>query len=149
MNDDYHLPNSELGDKRSRDTGPCNDALRDRFAVLRREEEEHMPEFASLWRGRTRAPGGKARWFLAGACALIVVVAVLWPRSAQRRPAGVSVASIAEWKAPTDFLLETPGWELLRTVPEIGEWRGYTAAIPPTRPSQVKKKVSHTKGGRT
>src|SRR6476659_5864137 len=49
------------------------------------------------------------------------------------KAADVSVASLAEWKAPTDFLLETPGRELLRTVPEIGEWRGYTVALPGTR----------------
>lgn len=144
MNDDCHLPDSGPGGKGPRDSGPHDDALRGRFAVLRREEEEHVPEFASLWRGRVRAPRGKARWVVAAACALIVVVAVLWSRSGKRGPEEVSVASITEWKAPTDFLLETPGRELLRTVPEIGEWRGYTAAtIPQTRPAQVKKKVLH------
>ncbi len=37
-----------------------------------------------------------------------------------------SATSITEWKAPTDFLLETPGSELLRTVPQIGNWQGYS-----------------------
>ena len=144
MNDDYHLPKSGLGSKGVRDSGPDDDALRDRFAVLRREERESVPEFASLWRSRVRAPRGKVRWVVAAACVLIVLAAVLRPRSGKRGPEGVPVASITEWRAPTDFLLETPGRELLRTVPEIGEWRGYTAArVPRTKPSQVKKKVLH------
>ena len=143
MNDDYHLSKSGAGGKGPRDSGPDDSALRRRFTVLRREEEKSVPEFASLWRGRVRAPRGKTRWVVAAACALIVLAAVLWPRSGKRGPEGVPVASITEWKAPTDFLLETPGRELLRTVPEIGEWRGYTAATVPGRPSQVKKKVLH------
>jgi hypothetical protein len=35
--------------------------------------------------------------------------------------------SIEDWTAPTDFLLETPGIELLETVPSIGE-------VPTVRP---------------
>ena len=141
MNDD-NRPNSHAGDKDSlgSDVRADDAALRDRFAALRREEERQAPEFASLWPGRARAPRGKTRWLVAAACALIVVAAVLWLRSAGRKPADVS---LAEWKAPTDFLLETPGRDLLRTVPEIGEWRGYTVAFPGTRPEPARKKVLH------
>jgi hypothetical protein len=143
MNDEHHLPDLDLRNNRSRDAGLRDDDLRDRFAGLRREEEQRVPEFARLWRGRT-PPRGKGRWLVAATCALIVVVCILWVRLAQRKPADISVASITEWKAPTDFLLETPGRELLRNVPEIGEWRGYTAAtIPEARPSEVKRKVLH------
>jgi hypothetical protein len=31
----------------------------------------------------------------------------------------------------------------LRTVPEIGEWRGYMATTPGAPPSEVKKKLLH------
>lgn len=139
MNDKF-----DLRDKGSREAGLNDDDLRGRFIVLRREEEQGIPKFASLWRGRARAPFGKGRWLVAAACALGVVVCILWLRSAQRKPQDVSVASITEWNSPTEFLLETPGRELLRTVPRIGEWRGDTAATTATDGhSQVRKKVLH------
>ncbi len=145
MNDDRSLTNSQSSGKglHRADLPDGDDALRDRFAALRREEERQAPEFASLWPGRARAPRGKTRWLVAAVCALIVVAAVLWLRSAGRKPADVSVVSLTEWKAPTDFLLETPGRELLRTVPEIGEWHGYTVALPGTRPAPARKKILH------
>lgn len=138
MNGDQHLHNPERRNPGS------DDALRDRFTMLRREEEQQAPEFASLWRRTVRAPRSKKQWRIAAACLLIMVAAVLWLRSTQRRNADFSVASITDWKAPTDFLLETPGRELLRTVPEIGGWRGYTGtAMPQARPSQLDNKVLH------
>lgn len=141
MNDD-NRPYSQPGVKGplGSDVRAGDGALRDRFAALRREDERQAPEFASLWPGRACAPRGKTRWLIAAACALIVAVSVLWIRSAWRKPADVS---LAEWKAPTDFLLETPGREMLRTVPEIGEWRGYTVALPGARPAPARKKVLH------
>jgi hypothetical protein len=144
MNDGHNLPDLDLRDKRSRDAGLCDDDLRDRFTVLRREVEQGVPKFASLWRGRARVPLGMGRWLVAAGCALIVVVSILWLRSAQRKAEDVSVASITDWNSPTEFLLETPGRELLRTVPEIGEWRGYTpVTIHKTTPSEIKKKLLH------
>jgi hypothetical protein len=117
-----------------------DNTLRRGFAALRREEDQQTPEFATLWRSRARAQRRQARWFAAAACALIALLAFLWIRSVQRRPDDKTVASITEWKAPTDFLLETPGRELLRTVPEIGEWQVYTA-LPGVTPSPLVKKV--------
>jgi hypothetical protein len=134
MNDKRRHSDSELGGSDSDDT------LRRRFAVLRREEEQHAPEFATLWKARAETRRRQARWFAATACALIALLAFLWIRSAQRRPEEKAVASITEWRAPTDFLLETPGRELLRTVPEIGEWQLYTA-MPGATPSPVGRKV--------
>jgi hypothetical protein len=134
MNDKGRHSDSELGGSDS------DDMLRRRFAVLRREEEEHAPAFGRLWRGRPHARRRQTRWIAAAASALIVLLALLWIRSVQRRPDDKTVASITEWKAPTDFLLETPGRELLRTVPEIGQWHVYTA-IPGATPSPVGKKL--------
>jgi hypothetical protein len=117
-----------------------DNTLRRRFAALRREEDQQTPEFALLWQAGAGARRPQARWFAAAACALIALLAFLWIRSVQRRPGDKIVASITEWKAPTDFLLETPGRELLRTVPEIGEWQVYTA-LPRVTPSPLVKKV--------
>lgn len=134
MSDKRRHSNRELGGSDSDDT------LRRHFAVLRREEEQHAPEFATFWKARAEAPRRQARWFAATACALIALLALLWIRSAQRRPEEKTAASITEWKAPTDFLLETPGRELLTTVPEIGQWHVYTA-MPGATPSPARKKV--------
>jgi hypothetical protein len=130
---DQRYSDSELGGG-SPNGGLPDDMLRRRFAALRREEDQQAPEFATLWRSRARAQRRQARWFAAAAWALIALLAFLWIRSVQRRPDDKTVASITEWKAPTDFLLETPGRELLRTVPEIGEWQAYTA-MPGATPS--------------
>jgi hypothetical protein len=117
-----------------------DDMLRRGFATLRREEDQHAPEFARLWQAGTGARRRQTGWFVAIACALIALLAFLWIRSVQRRSDDKTVASITEWKAPTDFLLETPGRELLRTVPQIGEWQVYNA-MPGATPSPRGKKV--------
>jgi len=133
MNDQRYT-NSELGG------GDSDNTLRRRFAALRREEDQHAPEFTRLWRAGAGARRRQTRWFAAAACALVALLALLWIRSVQRRADDKTVASITEWKAPTDFLLDTPGRELLRTVPKIGEWQVYTA-MPGATPSPRGKKV--------
>jgi hypothetical protein len=120
--------------------GDSDNTLRRRFVALRREEDQQAPEFATLWKARAGKRRRQTRWFAATACALIALLAFLWIRSVQRRHDDKTVASITEWKAPTDFLLETPGRELLRTVPEIGEWQVYTA-MPGATPSPRVKKI--------
>ena len=120
--------------------GLPDDMLRRRFAALRREEDQQAPEFARLWQPRAGTRRRQARRFAAVASLLVALLALLWIRSVQRRPDDKTVASITEWKAPTDFLLVTPGSELLRTVPEIGEWQVYTA-MPGATPSPRGKKV--------
>jgi hypothetical protein len=144
MNGDQNLHKDDRGDKAPLDTSLQDTALRKRFAGLRQEEQQHTPAFAPLWSGRARAPHRKGLWYVATACVLIVVVAILLLLSERPSRNEVSMVEITEWKAPTDFLLETPGREILQTVPEIGRWRGYTAATPPADGhSQVKKKVLH------
>ncbi|HXO37212.1 MAG TPA: hypothetical protein VN872_01165 [Candidatus Acidoferrum sp.] len=144
MSGDQNLPNADRGEKASADTGLHDSALHNLFARMRQEEHQHIPSFASLWGARTRTPLGKGLWFVAAACALIVVAAVLLLRLEPPKGEEVSMASITQWKAPTDFLLETPGREILHTVPEIGKWQGYTAAAPAAgEHSQVRKKVLH------
>lgn len=143
MNGDQNRPTGDRGDKASADTGLHDSDIRDYFAMLRRQEQ-HVPVFDSLWGRKTRAQRGKRLWFAAATFALIVVAVVFLLRLGRPRREAVSIASITEWKAPTAFLLETPGREILQTVPEIGKWRGYTAATPAADGhSQVRKKVLH------
>ena len=122
-----------------------DDDLRDRFAALRREEEPQAPEFAALlpgMAGRSRRRDGRR---ILGATALVIIAAavILWLRPAPpatRQEPGRPAASLTQWRAPTDFLLETPGRDMLRTVPAIGVWQGYIEVPKPgQKHTQVKK----------
>lgn len=94
--------------------------LRKLFAQLKGEDRGHTPSF--------RAPVMRvaSRWRLPARVALaaaIVVIAVVLARPDQpprttMRPA-VHLGTTA-WRSPTDFLLNTPGSELLRSVPSVG-----------------------------
>jgi hypothetical protein len=97
--------------------------LRQAFAALRREDAEQAPPFdgvltaAQLRRGRRRlAPvlGGLA----ASVAAIVIVVVVVAVRHPPSTPP--PAAGIEQWTAPTDFLLRTPGREILETTPRIG-----------------------------
>lgn len=103
-------------------TTPPDDetGLREAFAALRREDAATAPPFARVLAGRVVHRRFLApllgRLVAAASLAAAVVVAV-----AVRRPAPPPAAlSIEPWTAPTDFLLQTPGLELLETVPRIG-----------------------------
>ncbi len=141
-NDDPSGP--QLKPRAGEADGLPDDALRAGFAALRREEAEQAPPFAGLWGRKVHSGRRRWGWFVATACVLIAA-AVFWIRLRQPEPSN-TVASITEWKAPTDFLLETPGSELLRSVPRFGEldsngWSGDTERVPPARPLLVHKKV--------
>ena len=116
---------------------PSNDRdLRERFAALRREDASQAPEFDAVLRHARRSKTAWSRW--AAAAAMVVVAAVLlvkfYPRPAP------PTQSITEWKSPTDFLLETPGRDLLQTMPSFGPW---TAEPPPSEsPTPAGKKKS-------
>jgi anti-sigma factor RsiW len=66
-------------------------------------------------------------WTLAGATATAATVLVLgawWYRGMAREipPEEVTAAQkLADWRAPSDSLLATPGQEILRTTPKLGE----------------------------
>jgi hypothetical protein len=107
--------------------------LRESFAALRREVEAHVPPISILAppphkRGYPWLPGKLA----AGAIGLaILIAAAVWllpgfrvAHPASNRDREQATASITSWKPATDFLLDTPGRELLQGVPEIGVWHG-------------------------
>lgn len=66
-------------------------------------------------------------WVLVGASAtLVAVITTGWIReqkkSQEARETEIAAAQkLAEWRAPSDVLLETPGNEILRTTPKLGE----------------------------
>ena len=65
-------------------------------------------------------------WTLAGATAAIVALmigATMYRRAAQRitEKELAAVQRLTEWRAPSDALLVTPGQEILRTMPRLGE----------------------------
>lgn len=98
--------------------------LRDRFRVLRSEVERTAPPY--------RRPADRpARvrlapvWVAAAALATLVAGAV-WIATRDGTPSPQSLVSLDAtwWAGPTDFLLVTPGIELLRSVPTLGAIEG-------------------------
>ena len=127
---------------------PEDHDLRDGFAKLRREDQAQAGEFQdSLRRARPRmAPVRRALW-VAAAASLAVFIAVgvrSLQRPGQRNPASPDV-SITEWRSSTDFLLRTPGAEILHTVPRIGELPAYTGTPGESRPTPAIRKKNVTK----
>ena len=76
--------------------------------------------------GSKRVPRWRA-WTLAvatAAAATVLVLGAWWYRGTSREipPEEVTAAQkLAEWRAPSDSLLATPGREILRTTPKLGE----------------------------
>jgi hypothetical protein len=110
--------------------------LRERFARLREEERARAPSFdatlAAALSRRTPRRTPRPTWALAGiAVAAAGIVVALLLRSGEQprystpltRPARVAAGAhsagtrAVAWSSPTDFLLKTPGSDLLRTVP--------------------------------
>ena len=99
------------------------------FDALRSDTVASAPSFASLtsplamntWRRRQR----RRRGALLAVAIILPLFLALWPR-APREPdferftalTGLDPGEVT-WRAPSDFLLDIPGSELLRTVPLI------------------------------
>ncbi|MBC7790041.1 MAG: hypothetical protein H7Z74_08845 [Anaerolineae bacterium] len=111
--------------------------LRERFARLREDERVRAGSFLRV---RTRSSRALDRGWTASmrvvmaAAAVIAFAFVTVTRVSDRRgtasvvPGAVTAMSalpIGSWDAPTDFLLKTPGAQLLNTLPSIGRTRGW------------------------
>lgn len=96
--------------------------LRQAFAALRREDAKEAPTFDALVARTPLRRGRRGLVPLLGGLAAVSAVAVVLVVAAGRRPgpAPPPAASIGQWIAPTDFLLRTPGYEILQTTPLIG-----------------------------
>ena len=99
--------------------------LRERFARLRAEERRAVSRFELRPRARRLRP---VRTLIAATAALMLVAIIAFTL----RPGRVSFSaadraaarSVADWHPPTDFLLRTPGSELLTTTPRIPDLKG-------------------------
>ena len=98
--------------------------LREQFSSLRREDAGRTPSFHRVLQKLKRTHSIDARLRALIACLAIAATAlpVFWNfhHRAATAPA-IAAPWLADWRAPTDFLLNTPGRELLRAVPQIGE----------------------------
>jgi hypothetical protein len=113
--------------------------LRERFAALRREDAAQAPGFAVPGQGRTQTPWSR-RMPDVGLAALVLASVVFFTlHRGPERPAHGQ--SITEWKSPTDFLLQTPGRELLNSVPAFTQWP-LGVAPPAATPKPFSKKRS-------
>lgn len=99
--------------------------LRERFAHLRAEERAGVPRFEPGPRERQR----HVAWRVIAATATLLLVVTL-TIAIRPHPTRFSesdhaaVRSVAEWHPPTDFLLRTPGSEMLTTTPHIPDLKG-------------------------
>lgn len=97
--------------------------LRERFAEFRRQDQARAADFNTFLRRRGTA--GLLRrfpaWIAVAACLTIAIGVVLGTRRTSR-PHPAPEMSITEWRSSTDFLLRTPGQEVLQTVPKFGGW---------------------------
>lgn len=91
--------------------------LRERFARLRRADGAQAPDFRRLVdgaRGARARPRSLAPALLAGGVIAAVGLAAIQRLAAPPVERG---PTLSEWSAPTDFLLRTPGHELLFSSP--------------------------------
>ncbi len=93
--------------------------LRRRFAQLRESDRERVPAFARPYQSRRARPLPRA-WFVKRARVIGVAAAVaFWMVRWSSFPHSGTTPAIVTWRAPTDVLLDTPGSELLGTMPAL------------------------------
>jgi hypothetical protein len=93
--------------------------LRELFSRLKREDRARVPSY------RTPVASVAPRWRpvarLAVAAAVVLIVLVLGrPDRTLDMVRQLVDLGAATWESPTDFLLITPGSELLRSIPAVG-----------------------------
>jgi hypothetical protein len=93
------------------------------FESERRADESAAPDLDALLARRPRrrrSAGRRIALATAAALASLVTAAVLLVRgAAHRAPAAEPPKQLADWQSPTDFLLDTPGSELLTQIPTL------------------------------
>jgi hypothetical protein len=100
-----------------------------RQAMKQAHADESAPPFAALLTGRRQARVRPA--WLAVATGAVALGLALFLRPAQPQPVA-SERGLPSWTAPTDFLLETPGASILRTVPSLAvDVPDYTKGVLP------------------
>lgn len=115
--------------------------LRETFALQRGEEEKDVTELHRLLEA-ARAQRVRQRWALAPvALAATILVALglaigraLQPSEPLAPPGREPAKSLAEWTAPTAFLLRTPGHDFLSTLPAFARAEPSLNPDTPPRP---------------
>jgi hypothetical protein len=101
--------------------------LRQLFAQLRHEDWAGVSPFRAPALGEASRRRQSLRLLLAAAAIVLIALLLARPqRNPWNTPSHVVDLGAAAWRSPTDFLLTTPGRELLRTVPALGspdQWR--------------------------
>jgi hypothetical protein len=94
--------------------------LRELFARLRQEDRARIPSFRAPATREAPRWTWSARITVAAAIVLIALVLARPDRDPRNTSLHVVDLGAGAWRSPTDFLLITPGSELLRTVPAVG-----------------------------
>jgi hypothetical protein len=94
--------------------------LREMFARLKQEDRARVPSFRTPMAREAPRSGRAARVAIAAAIVLIALVLARPDQTPRTTPRQVVDLGAAAWQSPTDFLLITPGSELLRSVPAVG-----------------------------
>jgi len=90
--------------------------LRNAFARLRDAESATVPRFRVDVPRRRAVPRIA---FAAIALVLVVTIGFVARRSHERPAKPPSNVTLSTWRAPTDFLLRTPGRELVASTPRL------------------------------
>ncbi len=90
--------------------------LRDAFVRLREAESRTIPPFRVAHVQHAHAP---RLAFALVALLLLVTGAIFIRRSHERDRIPPPNVTLSTWRAPTDFLLQTPGRELLVSTPRL------------------------------
>ena len=100
------------------DDDPLAPSLDELFAARERRDEAASPSFARVLRRPARGAGGW-QWVPATVGLLLLALIVFGIIGRRWHPAPEPVPTLADWKAPTDFLLNVPGGELLDSTPSF------------------------------
>ena len=103
--------------------------LRELFAQLKEQERARTPSFRAPAMRATPRFRPMVRVALAAAIVVIAVV-LARPDETPRTTAQLVDLDATSWRSPTDFLLNTPGSELLRSVPAVGLPDDWTPTYP-------------------
>jgi hypothetical protein len=100
--------------------------LRRLFARLKQEDRVRVPSFRTPVARESRRWAWGGRVAVAAAIVLIALVLALPDRTPRTTAHQVVDLGTTAWQSPTDFLLITPGSELLRSVPTVGSPHDWT-----------------------
>jgi hypothetical protein len=99
---------------------PEDSRLRKHFANLRDADQSAAPPFAHTAAAAAALPGGSRGLRIALTAVPIVAIATLLVLRTHRSTEAVPYG-LAGWSSPTEFLLETPGIQILNQTPRLGE----------------------------